>query len=170
MRHATGTAKLDSLLVWLMWSAMALAMMLPTAGPMILTYADIAATAARQKGEPVVSPAVLAAGYVTVWLGFAVCGDRPAMGSSPVSPYANPGIATAAAGSFLPGAVFLAAGALPVLPAQACLCVGVPAAVPVLLRQLDERAERRVRARVASRAYCLGCCWAMMLLMLAAAR
>src|SRR5262245_12546144 len=58
--HSTGTA-LDLLLVWLMWSAMVLAMMLPTAGPMIMTYADIAA-AARQKGEPVVSPAVLAAG------------------------------------------------------------------------------------------------------------
>ena len=31
-----------------MWVAMTLAMMLPTAGPMILTYAEIADTAARQ--------------------------------------------------------------------------------------------------------------------------
>ena len=54
-----------------MWVAMTLAMMLPTAGPMILTYAEIADTAARQR-EPVVSPLVLTAGYVTVWLGFAV--------------------------------------------------------------------------------------------------
>ena len=38
---------------------MTLAMMLPTAAPMILTYAEIADTAAR-KGEPVVSPFVLA--------------------------------------------------------------------------------------------------------------
>ena len=36
-----------------MWAAMTLAMMLPTAAPMILTYAEIADTAAR-KGEPVV--------------------------------------------------------------------------------------------------------------------
>ena len=54
-----------------MWAAMVLAMMLPTAGPMILTYAEIADTAAR-KGEPVVSPMVLTAGYVGVWLGFAL--------------------------------------------------------------------------------------------------
>src|SRR6266581_3320654 len=54
-----------------MWCAMALAMMLPTAGPMIVTYAQIAETAAA-KGERVVSPPVLAAGYITVWLGFAV--------------------------------------------------------------------------------------------------
>ena len=50
---------------------MTLAMMLPTAGPMILTYAEIADTAARKR-EPVVSPLVLTAGYVAVWLGFAL--------------------------------------------------------------------------------------------------
>src|ERR1700730_7341021 len=57
-------------LVALMWSAMTLAMMLPSAAPMILTYAEIADTAARKR-EVVVSPFMLAAGYVTVWLGFA---------------------------------------------------------------------------------------------------
>ena len=53
-----------------MWSAMTLAMMLPSAAPMILTYAEIADTAAR-KGERIVSPFTLAAGYTLVWLGFA---------------------------------------------------------------------------------------------------
>jgi len=54
-----------------MWAAMILAMMLPTAGPMILTYAEIADTAARKR-EPVVSPIILTVGYVAVWLGFAL--------------------------------------------------------------------------------------------------
>src|SRR5437868_2682200 len=54
-----------------MWAAMTLAMMLPTAGPMILSYAEIADTAARKR-EPVVSPMVLTAGYVAVWFGFAL--------------------------------------------------------------------------------------------------
>ncbi len=53
-------------LLFAMWCAMVLAMMLPTAGPMILTYADLAETAA-QKGEPAASPVVLIAGYVVVW-------------------------------------------------------------------------------------------------------
>ena len=70
---ATGFA-----LVALMWVAMTLAMMLPTAGPMIFTYAEIADTAA-QKGERIVSPFVLAAGYTAVWLGFAVAGDAGAV-------------------------------------------------------------------------------------------
>src|SRR5712671_7978990 len=54
-----------------MWMAMTLAMMLPTAGPMILTCAEIADSAARKR-EPVVSPIILTAGYVAVWLGFAL--------------------------------------------------------------------------------------------------
>ena len=65
------TGAVDFVLVFLMWGAMVLAMMLPTAGPMILTYAEIAETAGR-KGEPIVSPVVLAAGYIAVWLGFAL--------------------------------------------------------------------------------------------------
>src|SRR5438105_2574744 len=58
-------------LVASMWGAMTLAMMLPSAAPMIMTYAGIADTAAR-KGEQIVSPFVLAAGYMTVWFGFSI--------------------------------------------------------------------------------------------------
>ena len=54
-----------------MWGAMTLAMMLPSAAPMIMTYAGIADTAAR-KNEPIVSPFVLAGGYMAVWFTFSV--------------------------------------------------------------------------------------------------
>src|SRR5262245_18442886 len=53
-----------------MWAVMTLAMTMPTAGPMILTYAEIADTATRKR-EAVVSPLVLALGNVMVWVGFA---------------------------------------------------------------------------------------------------
>src|SRR5690349_1560327 len=61
----------DAAVIFAMWGAMVLAMMLPSAAPMILTYAEIADTAARKRIE-VVSPLVLAAGYVTIWLAFAL--------------------------------------------------------------------------------------------------
>jgi predicted metal-binding membrane protein len=70
-RPASAAGWTAALLAAPMWIAMAPAMMLPTAGPMILAYAEIADTAAR-KGEPVVSPLVLMAGYLAVWLGFAL--------------------------------------------------------------------------------------------------
>src|SRR4051794_513671 len=48
----------DAAVIFAMWSAMVLAMMLPSAAPMILTYAEIADTAARKRID-VVSPLVL---------------------------------------------------------------------------------------------------------------
>src|ERR1700741_5119018 len=58
-------------LTFAMWCAMVLAMMLPTAAPMVVTYADLT-EAATAKGEPAASPAVLTAGYIAVWLGASV--------------------------------------------------------------------------------------------------
>ncbi|TIT72549.1 MAG: DUF2182 domain-containing protein, partial [Mesorhizobium sp.] len=55
----------------LMWFLMAVAAMLPSAVPMIRTYCEIADTA-RIKGEPVVHPLVLVAGYLATWLGASV--------------------------------------------------------------------------------------------------
>src|SRR6202158_3362084 len=52
------------------WAAMAVVMMLPGAAPMLLTYEEIAETAAV-KGAATVSPLWLAAGYLAVWLAFA---------------------------------------------------------------------------------------------------
>ena len=54
-------------LAWLMWSLMAVATMLPSAAPMIRTYCEIADTAVA-KGEAVVHPLVLVAGYLSVWI------------------------------------------------------------------------------------------------------
>src|SRR5436309_10530688 len=45
----SGSGVAQAALIFAMWCAMALAMMLPTAAPMILTYADIAETAARKR-------------------------------------------------------------------------------------------------------------------------
>ncbi len=61
----------DLALAVLMWSAMAFAMMLPAGAPLLATYMDIAG-AAKAKQMQVVSPRVLIAGYMAVWLVFAV--------------------------------------------------------------------------------------------------
>jgi predicted metal-binding membrane protein len=53
------------------WAAMSFAMMLPAAAPMLVTYAEIVDTAAA-KDRIIVSPLVLVAGYLTIWVGFAI--------------------------------------------------------------------------------------------------
>ncbi len=105
--QSLGATATQGALLLLMWSAMTLAMMLPTAAGMIATYAQIADTAAR-KGEPAVSPLVLTGGYVGVWLGFAVLATILQMALTRLA-LLDPAMASAS--PLFSGAIFLGAGA-----------------------------------------------------------
>ena len=142
-----------------MWAAMVLAMMLPTAGPMILTYAEIADTAAR-KGEPVVSPMVLSAGYALVWLGFAlVAATGQWMLTSAGLPLGEDAAWLAA------GTVFLGAGLYQFSALkQACLAV-CQRPFPFFFSNWTTEPAGVFRLGLRQGMLCLGCCWAMMSLM-----
>jgi predicted metal-binding membrane protein len=146
-----------------MWIAMTLAMMLPTAGPMILTYAEIAETASR-KGERIVSPQVLISGYLTVWLGFAVLATLAQLAVMSVAAW--PGTAKAAAPAS--ALLFLAAGLYQFSALkQACL-TACQRPFSFFFLNWTDRPLGVFRLGLRQGVYCLGCCWAMMLLMLAA--
>ena len=147
-----------------MWAAMVLAMMLPSAAPMILTYAEIADTAAR-KNEAVVSPLVLAAGYTAVWLGFAALAAAAQLFLARAMP---------AAGSFaslsgpLSGAIFIAAGLYQFsMLKHACLSQ-CQTPFPFFFVNWTTKVSGVFRLGLKQGLYCVGCCWAMMLVMLAA--
>ena len=150
-------------LTFAMWCAMVLAMMLPTAAPMVMTYADLTETATA-KGEPAASPIVLTAGYLAVWLGAAVFltvlqGSLMRLDLFDVRiGFANP---------FIAGALFLAAGAYQFSSAKhACL---THCQHPFRFFFANWTANPRAVFRIGLRQglYCLGCCWAMMMLMFA---
>jgi predicted metal-binding membrane protein len=146
-----------------MWAAMTLAMMLPSAAPMILTYAEIADTAAR-KGEPVVSPFVIAAGYTVIWLGFAAAATVVQLLFTRLTLLdAN---LTSASG-LLSGVIFIVAGVYQFSALKhACLrqC-RQPFQFFFLNWQTTPRGVFGLGLRQGL--YCLGCCWAMMLVMFA---
>jgi predicted metal-binding membrane protein len=150
-------------LVFSMWCAMALAMMLPTAGPMILTYAELAETATK-KGEPAASPLVLAAGYVLVWLGVAVLLAALQLLLVRLA-VLDPAMATAS--PLFSGAVFIGAG-LYQFSALKHACV-TQCQHPFRFFFANWTADPRGVFRLGLRQglYCLGCCWAMMLSMFA---
>jgi len=62
---------LDALLVFVMWSAMMAAMMVPGAAPMVTAFATINRRR-RQREAPYVSTAVFLVGYLGVWTGFSL--------------------------------------------------------------------------------------------------
>jgi predicted metal-binding membrane protein len=144
-----------------MWMAMTLAMMLPTAGPMILTYAEIADTAARKR-EPVVSPLVLTAGYVAVWLGFAL------VAAALQFALAGAGLLdSGSVGRLIGGTVFLGAGLYQFSTfKQACLAL-CQRPFPFFFSNWTTERSGVLRLGLRQGMLCLGCCWAMMLLMFA---
>jgi predicted metal-binding membrane protein len=148
-------------LVLTMWCAMVLAMMLPSAGPMILTYVEIADTAAN-RGRHVVSPFVLTSGYVTVWIGFALA----AAGIHFV--FSRSATVDPITAKILSGAIFIGAGLYQFSSLkQACLRL---CRQPFQFFFVNWSTTPRgvFRLGVRQGIYCLGCCWAMMALMFAA--
>jgi predicted metal-binding membrane protein len=144
-----------------MWCAMALAMMMPTAGPMILTYADIAETAA-QKGERVASPLVLTAGYVVVWLAAAAALAVLQILLARLS-LLDPAMASAS--PLFSGAVFIVAGLYQFSSLKHACVTQCQQPFPFFFANWTAEPRGVFRLGLRQGLYCLGCCWAMMLLM-----
>lgn len=150
-------------LVTLMWAAMTFAMMLPTAGPMVLTYAEIAETAA-QKGERVVSPLILTAGYLAVWLVFAFAATLLQVG---LTRLAGIDPALGEASGLFSGAVFIGAGIYQFSALKHACVTQCQRPFPFFFANWSTVPRTVFRLGVRQALYCLGCCWAMMLVMLA---
>jgi predicted metal-binding membrane protein len=169
--HASGTALLDAIcsasgisasardlaLVLAMWVAMTFAMMLPNAAPMVLTYSEIADTAAR-KSVSVISPFVLVAGYAVVWLGFAMVAALVQSG------FASTGLSPMPV--LLSAAAFGAAGLYQFSSMKHACLHQCRAPFPFFFSNWQTTRRGVFRLGVQQGLFCLGCCWAAMALML----
>lgn len=146
-----------------MWGAMTLAMMLPSAAPMVMTYAGIADTAAR-KNERIVSPFVLAGGYMTVWFSFSIVAALAQIGF--VRATLIDASMVSASGLFS-GAIFIAAGAYQFSKLKHACLTRCRQPFPFLFANWATTTRGVFRLGVKQGLYCLGCCWAMMMVMFA---
>ncbi|HZI79999.1 MAG TPA: DUF2182 domain-containing protein [Vicinamibacterales bacterium] len=151
------------LLLVAMWAVMMTAMMLPTAAPLILLYA----TAARRSAEPG-SPArrvyALASGYLMVWGLFSIvlaALQRLLASAFVLTPMMEPSGPIA-------GAVLLGvAGVYQLTPLKrACLRV-CRSPLGFLMQRWRSGIAGAFRLGAGHGAYCLGCCWALMLILFA---
>jgi predicted metal-binding membrane protein len=151
------------LLLWAMWAAMMSAMMLPSAAPIVLLYAR----AARQRSEPRQAAHRISAlvwGYLAAWILFSVVAtllQRALATSQVLTPMMEPSTRLAAAG------LLLVAGLYQLTPIkQACLR---SCRTPITFLASRWRAGVVGAAQMGAEhgAYCLGCCWGLMLLLFA---
>jgi predicted metal-binding membrane protein len=151
-----GVSARDFALVFSMWLAMGLAMMLPSATPMIDTYLDIA-DAAAAKSIAIVPAPLLVAGYCLVWLGFAVAMTFVQFEAAAWLQVPDPRIA---------GAALIAAGLYQFTPLKHACLTKCRAPMPYFLRRWSDRPHKVLLMGVEQGALCLGCCWALMALAL----
>ncbi len=155
-----GNLLADAALLFAMWAAMTLAMMVPTAGPMILTYAEIADTAVR-KAETAVSPLVLAAGYLAVWLTFAAAAALfQWLAIVPMGLRSIPHV--------LAGLVFVGAGLYQFSTLKRACLAQCQRPFPFFFANWTNKPRGVFALGLHQGLHCLGCCWALMVLMFTA--
>ncbi len=151
-------------LLWTMWAVMMTAMMLPTAAPLVLLYAS-----AMRRRADVQAPArrvyALAAGYLFVWTLFSVAATALQRGLAKglvLTPMMEP--ATPIAGA----ALLAIAGVYQLTPLKrACLRV-CRSPLGFMMQRWRDGVAAACRLGVEPGTYCLGCCWALMLILFAA--
>jgi predicted metal-binding membrane protein len=151
------------LLLWLMWAVMMAAMMLPSAVPLLLLYDGVL----RRRGAPgraALQVYALGAGYLLVWTLFSIAAtvlQRVLSGMLILNPMMEMPNRTAV------GATLLLAGAYQLTPWKAACLSQCRSPLSFVMQRWREGVSGAVRMGVEHGAYCLGCCWALMLLLFA---
>ncbi len=144
----------------MMWSVMMVAMMLPTASPMIMSFSRVHHQ--QQAGTAMLSTAVFIAGYLSIWCAFSVIAAISQVVLHNSDLLSSPMGKT---GPLLGAGLMIIAGAFHWSPLkEACLdkCRS-----PLSFLLLEWRKGKRGAFIMGLRhgVFCMGCCWALMLLM-----
>jgi predicted metal-binding membrane protein len=161
MPRMTAWNGVDLVLVFAMWVIMMVAMMLPSAMPMILMFAMINQRL-RVRSEPYVPTAAFVAGYITIWATFSIVATAAQWGlleARLVSPM------MASTSPALGSGLLICAGLYQLTPLKhACLS---NCRSPLLFIMTEWRIGVHGAFMMGMRhgLYCTGCCWLLMALL-----
>jgi predicted metal-binding membrane protein len=149
-------------LLWAMWAVMMVGMMLPSALPTMLLFTAAVRRSPGRPGSPAVRTIVFGAGYLAAWGGFSAAAtllQRWLSQQLILNPMME--IPHARAG----GVLLIIAGLYQWTPLkQACLHT-CRSPLSFLTRYWRPGASGAFRMGLAHGLHCLGCCWALMLLL-----
>ncbi len=154
----------DVLPLFLMWVTMMVAMMLPSAAPMILLVATINRRR-RERASPAAPTAIFVAGYLIVWTGFSAAAALAQWGlheAALLSP------AMASTSPVFSGLLLNIAGAYQWLPVKSTCLNRCRSPLGFLGSEWREGNAGTVVMGLRHGLFCLGCCWALMTLLFVA--
>ncbi|SHG34280.1 DUF2182 domain-containing protein [Bradyrhizobium erythrophlei] len=148
-------------LLFTMWWVMMIAMMVPSAAPMVLLF-----TAIKRKQGASVSPSIEAwvflSGYLLIWAGFSLVAVLAQWGLERAGLLS---MAMASTSAPLGGVILLAAGLYQFTPVKSACLRYCQSPVLFLSRHWRPGAVGALRMGLRHGSYCLGCCWFLMALL-----
>jgi predicted metal-binding membrane protein len=145
-------------LILAMWWVMMVAMMLPSATPMLLLFARANRTQ-KVRERPNVATGFFAAGYLTAWGGFSLLAAGLQWGLEQLDLL---GPMMTATNYWLGGAILLAAGLWQLTPLKGVCLRHCRSPLSFLAQQWRPGRLGAFRMGIEHGAYCLGCCWFLM--------
>jgi len=143
------------------WVIMMVAMMFPTAAPMILTFHMVQA-GKRQRGEAFVSTWIFVAAYLLVWGLSGVAAYFGALAAEAVAARAVLSPATAAR---VGGIVLVAAGLYQLTPLKDLCLSKCRTPIIFIMTSWRDGAAGALRMGLLHGGYCLGCCWLLFVIL-----
>jgi len=147
--------------MFVMWSVMMVAMMLPSAAPMILTFAAIQRRRQAQGGD-FVAAGVFVAGYLVVWAAFSLLATATQYGlerAALVSPMMG------RAAPWLGAALLVCAGLYQFAPLKHVCLDKCRTPMRFIMAEWRDGTRGALVMGLRHGAYCAGCCWALMALL-----
>jgi predicted metal-binding membrane protein len=153
-----------AVLVFTMWWVMMIAMMVPSAFPMVLLF-----TAIKRKQAASVSPSVEAwlflSGYLLIWAGFSLVAALAQWGLERAGLLS---MTVANTSATVGGIILLAVGLYQFTPVKSACLHYCQNPVLFLSRYWRPGAAGALRMGLQHGGYCLGCCWFLMVLLFVA--
>src|SRR5215211_7886030 len=154
----------DLALTSVMWTVMMVAMMTPSAAPMILMFAGINRRRQNQQA-PYVPTSVFLLGYLVVWAAFSVLAAAAQWGLHAVSLLSPMMVSTS---PVLGGVLLLAAGIYQWTPLKHVCLSKCRSPMGFVLNEWREGKWGALLMGLKHGGYCTGCCWSLMALLLVA--
>ena len=149
----------DFSLMFLMWAVMMVAMMVPTAAPMILLFATVNRRR-REQERPYVPTGVFLSGYVIVWSGFAALATLANWGLHVNSLLTS--MMGESSSAYLGGALLLTAGIFQWSPLKYAGLSHCSSPLGFIMAEWRDGAGGALRMGLKHGGYCVGCCWVLM--------
>lgn len=161
MARMQGWGTVEFLLMFFMWAVMMVAMMTPSAAPMILTFSRINRRRQEER-NPIMATGAFLAGYLVVWTvfsavaTFAQWGLHRAALLSPMMVSNNP---------LLGGMLLVGAGVFQFTPLKHACLTHCRSPIGFFMTEWREGNRGAFFMGVHHGIYCVGCCWLLMALL-----